>query len=487
MSGLNNKTQKNYNNEKMKKLILSLIPENLQTSKFQDSINKRNIWLIYLRYGAVIMLTVLSSVFSVMPNLHGGIHLDTTYLWIVTCSILVYNIVFHIYQKNNKHNGNKNQNVSELIFSLTQIIADLISLLIFIYFTGGVETPLYAFFIFHIIIGSLFLSRFLINSVVTGVLLISIIGAYLEYSGLIPHHSITGLHQYELHKNSYFLFAFFSFFGLVMYLSVYLASSIAKELYSRESELLSAYKQLEQAEENKMKYVISVVHDLKTPIAAATTYINMMLEGTIGEISEAMSKPLNRSKIRLDNAISTINNILYISQLKLQPETEDLEIIDLNLLFSDIYNEFKDLIQNKNIDFKIKNELNGIGQFKAEPKLLKFALANLISNSYKYTEDGGKIIVSLTKTLNDIKISVADNGIGIPENEIGKIMTDFYRSSISKKKNIEGTGLGMSIVNQIIQRYKGEIVVKSPSFLKSSDVRLGTEMIISFPETILKI
>ncbi len=461
--------------------MLSLIPENLRTRKFRESINKRNIWLIYLRYGAVIMLTALSLVFTVMPNFYGKIQLDTSYLWAVTILIFIYNIFFHIYQKSDRKSTSKNPQVAEMLFAITQIIFDLISLLVFIYFTGGVETPLYAFFIFHIIIGSLFLSRFLINSLVSGVLFVSIVGAYLEYQGIIPHYSISGLHQYELHKNFYFLVAFFSFFGLVMYLSVYLAGSIAKELYSRESELLNAYQQLEHAEENKMKYVISVVHDLKTPIAAAITYINMMIEGTMGEISEAMNKPLNRSKIRLDNAISTINNILYISQLKLKPKTEDMELIDLNRMLTDIYSDFKDLLLNKNISFELKNEISENNKFNAEPKLLKFALANLISNSYKYTEDGGNILVRLFKIDSKLLISVADNGIGIPEKEIGKVLNDFYRSSISKKKNIEGTGLGMSIVNQIIQRYKGTIEIISPSLLKTSEDRPGTEMIISFP------
>lgn len=463
----------------MKQLMLSLIPENLHTSKFRDSINKRNIWLIYLRYGAVIMLTALTSALSLIPNIYDKIRVETSNLWIVTIVILAYNFGFHYYQKYKIIKEKQETNLQEMLFAVTQIIFDLAALLIFIYFTGGVETPLYAFFIFHIIIGSLFLSRFLINSVVSGVLLISIVGAYLEYCGIIPHYS-TGLHAYDVHKNSYFLISFFTFFGLVMYLSVYLASSIAKELYSRESELLSAYKQLEKAEENKMKYVISVVHDLKTPIAAAMTYINMLLEGTLGEISESMGKPLLRSKIRLDNAISTINNILYISQLKLQPKTEDLEQIDLFKKFSDIYNDFKDLLASKKLSLNIQNQLPEKYSFIAEPRLLKFALANLVSNSYKYTEEGGQIIIGLWTEDSKLLISVADNGIGIPTQELGKIMTDFYRSSISKKKNIEGTGLGMSIVLQIIQRYKGEIEIKSPSYLQSES-RPGTEMIISFP------
>lgn len=465
----------------MLKLRLSLIPENLQTNKFWKSINHRNIWLIKLRYGAVIMLTLLCLGLNYTPSLFGTINVALNYFWLITASILVYNLVFHFYKSKIEPIKGKENDKSKLTFSFIQIVFDLFSLLALVYFSGGVETPLFAFFIFHIIIGSLFLSRVVTNLLVSIILLISITGSYLEFSGALPHHSLIGLHNYSLYLNPEYLVIFFSFFGLVMYLSIYLASSIAKELYARESDLLNAYNLLEEAETSKMKYVISIVHDLKTPIAAAITYINMILDGTMGKITDVLEKPLNRSKIRLDNAISTINNILYISQLRLEPKIEDLEKIDFELMMNDIYNDFKDLIQNKKITYKFKSTINEENNFYAEPKLLKFAMANLISNAYKYTEENGKIVVSVYQKNNDIILSVADTGIGIPANEIDKIMNDFYRSSISKKKNIEGTGLGMSIVNQIIKRYGGWVKAKSPSYIMEKETSPGTEFIVYFP------
>lgn len=263
---------------------------------------------------------------------------------------------------------------------------------------------------------------------------------------------------------------------------VYLANSIAKELYRRERSLTTAYKQLEDAEKSKSRYVMSVVHDLKTPIAAVITYLNMLLDGTLGKLREEHERPIIRSKTRLGNAINTINDILYISQLKLETGIENISEINLVEIFDEIQAEMRVLMASKNIDCTFTYQPNNYIIIKGEAKLLKLAFSNLISNAYKYTGENGQVKVSLTESEDSVRISVADSGIGIPRNEIDKIFQDFYRSSISKQRGIEGTGLGMSIVVEIIRRYRGAVNVESPSYLKMSDEWPGTEFIIDLPK-----
>jgi signal transduction histidine kinase len=257
-------------------------------------------------------------------------------------------------------------------------------------------------------------------------------------------------------------------------LATYLANSIAKELYRRESRLAKTLLDLEESEKIKSQYVMTIVHDLKTPIAAATTYVNMIIDGTLGEIAPAQRKPLERIKIRLDNAINTINDVLYISKLKAESNIEDVREVDLIEISNQIYNDMRILIQSKNINFEFEYDENADFTVQAEQKLLKLALANLVSNSVKYTEDKGIIKINLKEQSQEIHIRIADNGIGIPEKEQNKIFQDFYRSSISKSKGIEGTGLGLSFVKEVIERHNGQIKMKSPSYLQSGG-RPGTQ------------
>jgi len=225
---------------------------------------------------------------------------------------------------------------------------------------------------------------------------------------------------------------------------------------------------------------MSIVHDLKTPIAAALTYLNMILEGNLGEIRDEQKKPLERSKTRLSAAVNTINDILNISQLKLQSEMEEFQDVSLCDLFHDIFADTMVLFKSKNINIDLVCEQKGPFTIKSEPKLLKLALSNLISNAFKYTNQNGNVEVKITEHHNILKIIIADNGIGIPKKDIDKIFNDFYRSSISKKMGIEGTGLGLSIVNNIIKKFSGTVRVESPSYLFKDEQNPGTQFIVEF-------
>ncbi len=455
--------------------IFTLVPERIVYSQFWVSVRKRNLWLIYLRYGAVAMLISVIVGVNVVESIADKFYIHTIPLWLIALSILIYNIIFHrlwhwMYRK--RQWGLEEKAVYEkegfrsLHFALIQICMDFIALMLYIYFTGGVESPLYSFFIFHVIIGSLFLPGQIIFIIITVTILITLAGAILEYNMIIPHHAIIGLFTTPLYNNSLYLFTFFSFFVLMLYLSIYLTNSIAKELYTNQRSLTLAYRKLDESRTANQRYIMSVVHDLKTPIAAVITYLNMILDGTYGALSKEMHRPMERSKTRLSNAITTINNILYLSQLKLETDIDETSGINIKELFNEIYRELFVLFGSKEIKYSYVSNDSAI-IFYGERKLLKLALSNILSNAYKYNSDKGKIEVSVEKEDKTLKILISDTGIGIPEEEADKIFNDFYRSSISKKKGIEGSGLGMSIASQVIKRYNGAITVKTPSHLES--------------------
>lgn len=467
----------------------SLVPDRVQHEQFWLSISNRNHWLVKMRFWAVVLMVSLVTGIYILKHFYSAFSFNPEQILMIAAIVLIYNLFFIKISGILKHRLEEfprfndyldNYNFHSLHFALLQIICDFLALLYFIHYVGGVETPLYVFFIFHVIIGSLILPGPIIYLIVTFTLFATVSGAVLELKGVVTHYSLN-IFPISYYNNTEYLWIFFILFGVSLYLSTYLANSIAKELYIRENKLTKAYQDLENAEKAKTRYVMTVVHDLKTPIAAATTYLDMILTGNMGEISNIMQMPLERSKLRLTNAITTINDILFISQLKLESGIENIEQVNIVEIFNEIVKDMAVIMESKNLTLETNYNESDIFNIQAEPKMLKMSLSNLLSNSVKYTEKDGKICIKLDETKENITISVADNGIGIPGKDQSKIFSNFFRSSLSKEKGIEGTGLGLSFVAEVVKKYHGKIQLTSPSYLKSEG-RNGTEILISIPK-----
>lgn len=459
--------------------FFTLVPERVQYENFWKEIRKRTLWFIQLRYFAILLLICLIVGTELIRKFIPNFEVNRTALMLTCAGILIYNLIFHYLWKIFP-NISRIIKVHSLHFSLIQICFDLVSLSILVYFTGGVESPLSTFFVFHTIIGSLLLPGAVVILLMTFVILINASISLGELHSIFPHHQISGLIEHSFYNNEIYLLIYYFTFSIVVYISIYLANSIAKVLYERERALTIALNELEEAEKNKSKYVMNIVHDLKTPISASLTWIDILLEGKTYSVPEYLLHPLHRIQQRLNSAISMINDVLTISQVKVMNELKQVKNIKLISFINEIFLNFRILFATKNIEFRINSFADEI-EICSEPKLLRLALSNIISNAQKYTEENGIVEVKIDDLGNEIQISIADDGIGIPKKEIDKIFEEFYRSSISKEKGIEGVGLGLALVKETLKRLKGTIKINSPSYLGSQN-RPGTQIIILIPK-----
>lgn len=460
--------------------LLNLVPERVNFESFWQEIRKRNKWLIQLRYFAFILLFGFALSGFVAIYLEMRIRIESTIILIISLCILLYNIFFHFLWYKFPELSKKIK-VHSLHFSLIQIIMDLIFLVILIYFTGGVESPFNTFLVFHVIIGSLILPGPII-ALIMGLSILTLIGiTILELNQVIPHIQIQGFIKHPIYNDPVYIIVFFTTLILVVFVSIYLANSIAKELYQREKQLNVAYKELQEAERAKSRYVMTIIHDLKTPINASLTWVNIMSNNEVGPIPEYLQNPIERIRARLKSALELINDVLKISQIKLLGEIRK-EPINLLSLFKNLFEKHRILILAKNINYSLEPQ-NIEVIINSDLELLNMIFSNIISNAIKYNEKDGIIEITIKEKEKMVDISVADNGIGIPDDEIPRIFNEFYRTSISKEKNIEGTGLGMAIVKEIVTKLGGTISVKSPSYL-ASEGRRGTQVIVSLPKSI---
>lgn len=440
---------------------------------------KRNELLIRLRYyaSAGIGMFIIFSYFILEINFTSS---QLLALFVTNIFILFYNIVFNIINESDIIKTEKN-GFNPLHFSLLQIVLDLLCLGILTYFTGGIESPFFIFFVLHMIIGSLLLPWFVIYSLAIIIVLWFSLNSVLEYLSIIPHHKIAGLFDFSLYDNIYYIIIFLSAFSVVMFASVYLANSIARSWSLREQELSIALNKLSEAEKIKQKYTIGVVHEIKTPISAVQSNLDIVLQKYVGPISPSVEEKLTRARVRTDEAIQIINDILKISKLKLTEEIKK-EHIDISALTEKVIANRKSQAEYGNQSLYLYDLRHDKKPISGDLYMLELAISNLIGNALKYTNSGGTIEVVLDNIRNnkELLIEVCDNGIGIPESDQSKIFNEFFRAGNVKQKSYEGTGLGLTVVKQIVEQHHGKISFQSPSRL-ADDKGKGTCFKIILP------
>ena len=374
---------------------------------FWKSIRSRNIWFIQIRYAAVV---TLASIFLIANYLFNFEFSDTQVVVLITSTIFIlcYNVFLHWLRQ---HLSCTPGEFNPLHFSLLQIILDLITLMMLVYYTGSIETPLFMLFIFHMIIGSLILPGYVILGIALLVSLSFSLIVGLEYYSIIPHHHLTGIHEVELKQNFNFIFSTIGLFIFTIFTTVLITSRIAKRLYRREQELIETLRKLDEAEQAKQKYTMAVVHEIKSPIVAAQSLIGLVTNGYLGEISDKIKEKLERTINRNEEALKLINNILRISKLKLLDEVT-FEKIDLQELIDNLIENRSDFIISKNLDLKFDHTKFNNVSIDGDKVLYELIISNVLGNAIKYTEDDGEVLVTLESQENILLLDISDSGIG---------------------------------------------------------------------------
>jgi signal transduction histidine kinase len=455
---------------------MSRVPEwALELEEFWLAIRRRNLWFIRLRYGFVLVLLalIISSITLLKIRFTPA---QLTFLCSIAASILIYNILLHWIRKFVEYNPRK---FNPIYISLFQMVLDLTSLSLLIYVTGGIESPLYMFFVFHMIIGSLILPGAIVYTIASVFVIIFAVMISLEHAGILFHHHVNGLLNFHLYDNIYFVAAYLVTFTFMIFVSIYLSNGIAKQLYGREKDLVESIKKINSAEKEKQKYIMGIVHEIKTPIAAVTSYLDLILQKFLGPVDEKVEEKLLRAKTRSDEAIQMINDVLNVSKLNLYDQF-DVEEIDVKELISSVIKRRKSYASSRLIELSFADKRQSFFSLLGDRYLLDIVLSNLIGNAIKYGVEGGVVEIVLDSEDEKIIVEVCDNGLGIPKEEISKIFNDFYRGSNVKKVFTEGSGLGLSVVKKIIERHNGTINVESPSRMAEKD-QPGASFIVELP------
>lgn len=456
--------------------MIKLIPDwAVHDEEFWLSIRNRNLWFIKVRYATVLILVLFMFSYKFFLSFQLS-NEQILVLRFVAAFILIYNLALHYIRKFLKH---ESESFNPLHLSILQMILDLTVLFILIYYSGGVESPLIFFLIFHMIVGSLILPGIIIYSFAFAVLLIFWGITVGEYYGIFEHHHIKGFIPFDLYQDFNYVLSVNIVFAMVILITVVLANNIARQLYQKEQQLYSYIEKLNQAEKEKTKYILGVVHEIKTPLNAMHSYLDLVLQKFLGPLDEAVEEKLKRAKKRSDEALEMINTVLKVSQMKLMDQVNEEEFEMIELIKSAI-RRHSQFAESKSIEIKLIDERKEYCKLKGDQFLILIAFSNLLGNAIKYNYENGKVEVKLYNKDKTCFVEFCDNGPGIPIEEQEKIFQDFFRASNIRKMVTEGAGLGLSFVKEIIEKHRGTIKLQSPSRLQETG-KPGACFIVSFP------
>ena len=217
----------------------------------------------------------------------------------------------------------------------------------------------------------------------------------------------------------------------------------------------------EKEERERRLFVSNVSHELRTPLTSVKSYLEALDEG-------ALTEPVAPDfiKVSLDETnrmMRMVTDLLHLSRIDNETSHLDVELINFTAFITFILNRFdkmKSQDEEKKYELVRDYPINSVW-IEIDTDKMTQVIDNILNNAIKYSPDGGKITVSMKTTDDQMILSISDQGLGIPKQDLPKIFDRFYRVDRARSRAQGGTGLGLAIAKEIIKQHKGFIWAKS--------------------------
>ena len=228
----------------------------------------------------------------------------------------------------------------------------------------------------------------------------------------------------------------------------------------------------EKAERESLRreFTANVSHELRTPLTSISGFAELLMNGSVpAEEVSSFAKDIYGEVQRL---IALVHDIMRLSRLDEGSEAEIMEKVDLSDIADEVIMRLRAKAQNDDVTLSFSHE--GRTELMGSESLLDEMVYNLVENSIKYNKEKGSVSVSVIGAEDKVILTVADTGIGIPDEDKDRVFERFYRVDKSRSRNSGGTGLGLSIVRHAVMFHNGTITL-------NSKMGEGTTITITFP------
>jgi signal transduction histidine kinase len=229
-----------------------------------------------------------------------------------------------------------------------------------------------------------------------------------------------------------------------------------RELQDKNGKLEDSYAKLKELDRLKSNFLATMSHELRTPLTSVIGYSEMMLEGLGGPLTAEQREYLGIIMEKGENLLQLITSILDISKIEAGRVRLVLSEVEPAMLMRDAVATLLPLARKKGL--KVSCEPGSLPRLTADRDKLRQCLVNLCSNAVKFTPAGGTVTVRGETLEGDrLAMHVADTGIGISEEHLGKVFDVFYQVDGSSTREYGGAGLGLAIVKSFVEAHGGEV------------------------------
>jgi signal transduction histidine kinase len=248
----------------------------------------------------------------------------------------------------------------------------------------------------------------------------------------------------------------------------------ASKLVSVAIENARAYEAAERANEQRTRFMRQVAHNLRAPLGAMVSMTQIMLEGYLGELGPAQREQIVKVDRRARGLLSLIDELLNLAKGQQAVPTARAEPVDVAALVRKVGQDFQQTAAERGLTLAITAP-DAMPTVIGDASLVEQVLENLVSNALKYTPSGGRVDVALTSAPDRCtRLEVRDTGIGIPEEDKAKLFTEFFRARNARTLDVIGTGLGLTLVKEVVERMGGRVAVMS-------ELGVGSTFVVRFP------
>jgi len=216
---------------------------------------------------------------------------------------------------------------------------------------------------------------------------------------------------------------------------------------------------LKRLERVRQDFVANVSHELRTPLTAIKGYVEALRDGVLQDPTQAEKflGVIQRHSERMDKIVS---DLLLLSEMESADRVLQKETVHLPEIIRTAVETLRPQAEGKKQNLRVE-PMEGLPALRADSQKIHQVIINLLHNAISYTPEEGSITVEATPEPDGVEVSVTDNGIGIPSEDLSRIFERFYRVDKGRSRELGGTGLGLSIVKHIVEAHGGQVRVES--------------------------
>jgi signal transduction histidine kinase len=237
--------------------------------------------------------------------------------------------------------------------------------------------------------------------------------------------------------------------------------NLEQRVRERTSELNDALQRLSELSQMKANFVANISHELRTPLTHVKGYIDLLVTESLGNISEEQRQALQVSQRATAKLESIIDDLIMFSLASRGEMSMKLDKVDISRIIAMAAKSALPKAEERGVQVQVF-ALDGIPQVQADSEKIGWVINQFLDNGIKFTPSGGRVVISIKKEGNNlVLVTISDTGVGIPSNRLKEIFEPFHQLDGSSTRRYGGTGLGLSLVRQIIEAHGSLLDVQS--------------------------